>query len=38
MSQVIEMRLEYDEIFKKDSNFITWKNLEDGRNADLPKL
>ena len=32
------MRLEYGEIFKKGSNFIAWKNTEDGRKANLPKL
>lgn len=37
-SQVMEMRLKYDEILKKVSNFITWKNSEDGRKSDLPKL
>lgn len=37
-SQVMEMRLEYDEIFKKVSDFITWQNTEDGRKAYLPKL
>jgi len=37
-SQFVEMRLEYDEIFKKVFDFITWKNTEDGRKADLPKL
>jgi len=37
-SQVIEMRLEYDEIFKRISNHIIWKNTKEGRKADLPKL
>jgi len=32
------MQLEYDEIFKKVSDFIAWKNKEEGRKADLPKL
>lgn len=34
----MEMRLEYDEIFKKVFDFITWKNTEDGIKSDLPKL
>ena len=34
----MEMRLEYNEIFKKVSDFITWKNTEDGRKGELPKL
>lgn len=37
-SQVMEMRLEYNEIFKNVFDFITWKNTEDGRKANLPKL
>lgn len=37
-SQVVEMRLEYDEMFKKVSDFITWKNTLEGRKSDLPKL
>lgn len=32
------MRLEYDEILKKVSDFITWRNLEDRIKDDLPKL
>lgn len=36
-SQVIERRLEYDEIFKRISDFITWRNSKDGRKANLPK-
>lgn len=37
-SQVVDMRLECDEIHKNISNFITWKEMEDGRKVDLPKL
>ena len=37
-SQVVEMRLEYDEIFKRVSDFITWQNSEDGRKAYFSKL
>jgi len=37
-SQVTEMRLEYDEILKRVSDFITWQNSEDGRKDDLSKL
>jgi len=29
------MSLEYDEVLKRVFEFITWKNLEDGRKADL---
>jgi len=32
------MRLEYKEIQKRVSKFITWKESEDGRKDDLPKL
>jgi len=32
------MRLEYDEIHKNISDFITWKESEEGRKVDLPKL
>ncbi len=34
----MEMRFEYDKIFKKVSNFITWQNTADGRKVDVPKL
>lgn len=34
----VDMRLEYDEIHKRISDFSTWKELEDGRKADLEKL
>jgi len=32
------MRLEYDEIHKRISDFITWQETEDGRKVDLLKL
>jgi len=32
------MRLEYDEVLKIVSNFITWKNSEDGKKANFPIL
>jgi len=38
MSQVVDIRLEYDEVLKRVSDFITWKNSEDGRKAYLAKL
>ena len=37
-NQVIYMRIEYKEIHKMFSKFITWQESEDGRMADLPKL
>lgn len=37
-SQVIDMRLKYDEVLKRISNFITWQNSEDGRKANFPIL
>ena len=37
-NQVIDPRLEYDEIHKRISDFITWQESEDGRKADLLKL
>lgn len=36
-NQVIDMRLEYGEIHKRISEFITSQECEDGRNANLPK-
>jgi len=38
MSQVVELRLEYDEILKKVSDFITWQISKNGRRASMPKL
>ena len=32
------MRLEYDEVLKRVSDFITSKNSEDGKKADFPIL
>jgi len=32
------MRLEYEKIHKRVSDFITWKESEYGRKDDLPKL
>ena len=37
-SQVVEMRLEYDEIFKKVSDHIFWQNTEERRKDNLRKL
>jgi len=37
-SQVVDMKLEYDEVLKRFSDFITWQNSKNGRKADLPKL
>lgn len=34
----MELRLEYDEILRKVLDFITWKNSENGRRVDMPKL
>lgn len=32
------IRLEYDQIHKNISDFITWQESEEGRKVDLPKL
>jgi len=32
------MRLEYDEVLKRVSDFITWQNSKDGRKVDFPIL
>jgi len=37
-SQVVDMRLENDEIHKMISDFITWQESEDGKKTDLMKL
>ena len=37
-SQVVDMRLEYDEVLKRVSDFITWQNSKDGRKVDFPIL
>ena len=36
--QVVDMRLENDEIHKRISDFITWQESKDERKANLPKL
>lgn len=33
-NEVVDMRLEYEEIHKRISDFITWKESEYGRKAD----
>ena len=38
INQVVELRLEYDSIFKKVSDFLNWKKFEDGKRADMPKI
>jgi len=38
MNQVVDMRLEYDEIHKRVYDFITWQESEDGRKAAFPKM
>jgi len=37
-SQVVDTRLEYDEVLKRVSDFITWHNSEDGRKDGFPIL
>ncbi|MCY6488064.1 hypothetical protein, partial [Actinobacillus pleuropneumoniae] len=37
-NQVIDMRFEYEEIHKNISEFITWKESDEGIKADLPKI
>lgn len=37
-SQVVDMRLEYDEVLKIFFGFMTWKNSKDGRKAYFPIL
>ena len=34
----MELRLEYDTILKKVSNFLNWKKSEDGKRTYMPKL
>jgi len=36
--QVVNIRLEYDEIHERILDFITWQELEDGRKVDLLEL
>ena len=37
-SQVIDLRLDYDLIYKKVSNYLNWLESEEGKKARFPKI
>lgn len=37
-NQVIELRLEYDSICKKVSNFLNWQRSDEGKREDMPRI
>lgn len=37
-NQVVELRLEYDSIFKKVSDLLNWQKSEEGKRVYMPKI
>ncbi len=37
-SQVIDLRLDYDLIYNKDSDYLNWQESKEGKKARFPKI
>lgn len=38
VQQMVDQRLEYEDVYKKISDFMSWQQSEEGRKYDLMKI